>query len=297
VNDKNNKSDNNESEENSKPPIFEEDPIEEEPKSDHEVEKKEQIEIVSNKIIDHDEDLDLSTLHFFDDFIEKNSNHPIKEKVEKILNMFKEDYSNKKKLTNKLKNQILINMKTEYLYQLEDMNQKEEEQKIKRSQRKREEAVKRTEENINRHLRTKSQGDITLKTEEKRVKFQEEQKTNKFNEVKHTVENPFTDNLQDRYIYSKYSENNLLSPTMNKIIYTNKGWGILKDKKLTNNPTTKNKNMRYLQEKPKIPQNNRYTNTKLTNNSKVKPALKPKYREENFWLGNKLDESGEWVEL
>ncbi len=73
--------------------------------------------------IQGDESFDEENLNFFKDFIDKNENMAIKEKVEKILAIFDTEKSNKKmKITNKAKNEILKSLKMEYMSKLQELN-------------------------------------------------------------------------------------------------------------------------------------------------------------------------------
>jgi len=73
--------------------------------------------------IEGDESFDEENLNFFKDFIQKNENMAIKEKVEKILAIFDSEKSNKKmKITNKAKNEILRSLKMEYMSKLQELN-------------------------------------------------------------------------------------------------------------------------------------------------------------------------------
>jgi hypothetical protein len=86
------------------------------------------LEVNMNPHLELDEDLDEETLHFFIDFVKENENNPIKEKVEKILDIFQlhaannTSSSSKDGLTNKVKNEILRNLKEEYLANLKKLN-------------------------------------------------------------------------------------------------------------------------------------------------------------------------------
>ncbi len=81
---------------------------------------------LTDKIIEGDEDFDEENLNFFKEFIKNNQNHPIKDKVEKILTIFNTDkISNKKmRITNKAKNEILRSLKLEYVTKLEELTSK-----------------------------------------------------------------------------------------------------------------------------------------------------------------------------
>jgi hypothetical protein len=65
-----------------------------------------------------DEDLDIETFRFFEDYIKTYQNHPVKEKVERMFALLKTDTKGSH-LTNKVKNEILRNLKNEYLAELE----------------------------------------------------------------------------------------------------------------------------------------------------------------------------------
>jgi hypothetical protein len=68
--------------------------------------------------VDIDEDLDIDTFKFFEDFINTHQDHPVREKIERIMILLKVD-NDISELTNKLKNEILRNLKNEYISQLE----------------------------------------------------------------------------------------------------------------------------------------------------------------------------------
>jgi hypothetical protein len=73
--------------------------------------------------MEEDEELDIETLEFFEEFVKMTENEIIKEKIEKILiivNTSKENQTTT--LSNKLKNEILKNLKEEYLLELNTLN-------------------------------------------------------------------------------------------------------------------------------------------------------------------------------
>jgi hypothetical protein len=87
------------------------------------VENQPSIEICSSKEEEEDEEFDYEAFKFFEDFCSKYENDPIKEKVEKILEICELDNS-VSGLSNKMKNEIMRNLKSEYLFQLEILNSK-----------------------------------------------------------------------------------------------------------------------------------------------------------------------------
>ncbi len=89
-----------------------------------EVKNEQQIEINIKPVEEQDEIFDQDGYNFFADFIKNNQNHPIREKMEKILDIFSKGSINNIPLTNKLKNEILRNLKTQYLQELEELNSK-----------------------------------------------------------------------------------------------------------------------------------------------------------------------------
>jgi hypothetical protein len=70
-----------------------------------------------------DEVFDHETFKFFQEFLANNDNHPIKDKVEKLIEIF-ELNREMSGLSNKMKNEIMKNLKTEYLAELEFLNSK-----------------------------------------------------------------------------------------------------------------------------------------------------------------------------
>lgn len=90
-----------------------------------EIQNENQVHLI-DKLSEGDEDFDEENLNFFKEFINNNQNHPIKDKVEKILNIFNSDtISNKKmKITNRAKNEILRNLKLEYVTKLDELTSK-----------------------------------------------------------------------------------------------------------------------------------------------------------------------------
>jgi hypothetical protein len=67
---------------------------------------------------ENDEDFDLETFKFFQEYIKTHQNHPVREKVERMFVLLNAD-SKGSYLTNKVKNEILRNLKNEYLAELE----------------------------------------------------------------------------------------------------------------------------------------------------------------------------------
>lgn len=114
-------------------PILEKFVVEDE-KKDHskllslhsvEIKNEQQIEIAT-KTLEEDEDFDEAEYNFFLDFIQNNQDHPIKDKIEKILNIISASNAankpgKKPALTNKMKNEILRNLKANYLRELEQL--------------------------------------------------------------------------------------------------------------------------------------------------------------------------------
>lgn len=78
---------------------------------------------ISKGNIEEDEVLDLETLEFFEEFIKTSENEIVKEKIERILSLFNSAKDNSNiTLTNKIKNEILRNLKEEYLAELNALN-------------------------------------------------------------------------------------------------------------------------------------------------------------------------------
>jgi hypothetical protein len=90
-----------------------------------EIKNEMQLELIEKPVLEEeDEEFDLQTLNFFLDFIKNNENHNSKEKVESILEIFNSNKLNNTKinLTNKIKNEILRNLKNEFLHELDELN-------------------------------------------------------------------------------------------------------------------------------------------------------------------------------
>jgi hypothetical protein len=68
--------------------------------------------------IEEDEELDLETFKFFEDFLKTHQNHRVKDKIERMFILLRVD-NDISELTNKIKNEILQNLKSEYLTELE----------------------------------------------------------------------------------------------------------------------------------------------------------------------------------
>jgi hypothetical protein len=73
--------------------------------------------------VEEDEEFDFQNFKFFEEFLYHHENHPIKDKIEKIIEIFELD-RDVSGLSNKMKNEIMRGLKNEYLAELEILNRK-----------------------------------------------------------------------------------------------------------------------------------------------------------------------------
>lgn len=85
--------------------------------------KREQVQFLPNSLIDRDEDFDQAEFNYFTNYLKESHDGAIKEKIGKFLELIKgsNNSTSKLKLTNKMKNEILRNLKNEYLINLQDL--------------------------------------------------------------------------------------------------------------------------------------------------------------------------------
>ena len=148
--------------------------------------KKESNIIVSNNV--DDEPLNKADLNILKDFIANNPNNPMKEPISNFITMISDTENKELNLTNKMKNEILKELKTEYYNQLQIQKKREEEERKKLEEKKRRLELQREAEEKEAQRQRKLE----------RIRLREEREAKKKNKRKQSDENPFLNNIVEK---------------------------------------------------------------------------------------------------
>jgi hypothetical protein len=217
--------------------------------------------IVTIQTKEKDEDLNLEDLNFLENYMQTTQNQPVKEKIKKILLIINQ--SDNPDFTNKMKNQILKNLKEEYLSNLNELRSiiyfYLESETIQGTQQINETPVKR-EKTIENPFQDTYENQIrkSIRNDEKIMKSSQEDSV---------VKNKKKVHIED------------------KIVYMNSGWGVSDAPKKNINQLIASGNSS--NKKPTSKKVIHSSNQKIYSNKSSK-SNRPKQNNNN-------DSSGEWV--